>query len=116
MQLVIQVISSRGGSLRNRIAGDDKLADFDLMIVKQKQPGRSPGWMKVRSTLGDRHGAINIEWLASSRMLHCRVITRKSGRPGQIVGDFIAYLRERFRSRIELVNVIPARRKRRTST
>jgi hypothetical protein len=107
LQVLVQVMCTRGTSLREKIANDEH-ADKHLMIVtREKKPGRSKGWMKVHSTEPERAGAINVEWDARTHMLICRVVTRGSGRPNLIVGDFIDYLLARHRSRIQSINVIP---------
>lgn len=108
MQVLIQVVSTKSESLRKRIANDLKLEDFGLEVREQKQMGRSPGWLKIRSTWSDRHGAINIEWIDSAKTLMCRVVTKQKGKPYAIIGDFTAYLLSRFRSRIAAINIIPS--------
>jgi ribosomal protein L16/L10AE len=110
MQVLIQVVSSKGESLRKKIANDRKLQDFDLQVTEQKQMGRSPGWMKLHSLQPDKHGAINIEWIESARTLLCRVVTRQKGKPHEIIGDFISYLLARHRFRIETISIIPCRK------
>ena len=40
-------------------------------------------------------------------MLSCRVVTRKPGRPHEIVGAFVAYLLARHRSQIHAINIYP---------
>ena len=44
MQLIIQVISSQPGSLRNRIVNDNKLKKFGFTVVEKKKVGRPHGW------------------------------------------------------------------------
>lgn len=105
MQTLIEAHCSRGQSLRERIAKDRRLQNFDLAVVKELQPGRAPGWLKVRSTRG-RHGAINIQW-HSIGVLRCRVVNRGAGRPDDITGDFLAYLLASHRKRLRLINVVP---------
>jgi len=107
MQTVIQVYCTRGGSLRERIADDASLNKHLLLVVKELQPGRSPGWMKLRSTETDRHGAINIEWDAGTSILTCRVVTRNRGKPDRIIGDFLEYLLARHRRRVQSVTLAP---------
>jgi hypothetical protein len=107
MQLLVQVICTRGKSLRDGIAKDRQLARDNLEVSEQKRPGRQRGWTKVHSSLPDRHGAINIEWDAKTHVLICRVVTRGKGKPNQIVGDFVDYLLRRHRRRIEAINIIP---------
>lgn len=105
MQTLIDAHCSRRHSLRERIAKDRRLEDFSLVVVKELQPGRAPGWLKLRSTSG-RHGAINIQW-HSIGVLRCRVVNRGAGRPDDIVGDFLAYLLACHRKRLRLINIVP---------
>lgn len=108
MQVLIQVVSTKSESLRKRIANDRKLEDFGLEVKEQKQMGRSPGWLKIKSISADRRGAINIEWIDSAKTLMCRVVTKREGKPHEIIGDFTAYLLGRFRKRIAAINIIPS--------
>jgi hypothetical protein len=108
MQTLVQVICSNGTSLRDRIVNDNAgLGKFELVVQRQYQPGRAQGWAKVRSTRPDRTGVLNIEWDADTRMLICRVVNRGKGRPNRILGDFVDYLFDRCRGRIQAVNIIP---------
>ena len=107
MQILIQTICSKGRSLREAIANDARLERHDLQVVHQKRPGRSRGWAKLRSTLPDRHGAINLEWDADTNVLISRVVTKGKGKPNLIVGDYIDYLLARHSRRIQAINVIP---------
>ena len=107
MQVLVQVICTRGKSLRDTIAKDRRLEDDDLEVIEQKRQGRRHGWTKVHSRLPDRHGAINIEWDADTSILLCRVVTRGRGKPNLIVGDFVDYLLRRHRGRIQAINIIP---------
>ena len=106
MQTVIQVHCSRGQSLRDKIAKDSRLDQHSLYVVKEHQPGRSPGWLKIRSTEPDRRGAINLQWDAAG-VLRCRVVNRGKGKPNLIVGDFLDYLLARHRKRIRVVTLLP---------
>lgn len=107
MQTLVQVVCTRGPSLRESIVKHSKIEDYGLQVTLQKQLGRRHGWAKVHSTEPDRHGALNLEWDADTSILLCRVVTRGKGRPNLIVGDFVDYLLARFRKRIEAINVIP---------
>jgi hypothetical protein len=107
MQTLVQVVCSKGKSLRDVIVNDPKLSEFGLITQKKQQPGRQHGWAKIRSTEPSRHGALNIEWDADTNILLCRVVNRGAGRPSQVLGDFVGYLFERCRRRIEAVNIIP---------
>lgn len=99
MQTIIQVLCKSGNSLRDLIANDPKLEDYDLELIHSKRQHRNPGWAKLRSTTGE-WGAINFEWNSSSRTLTCRVVTRKQKKPFNIIGDFIAYLLARQSNKI----------------
>ena len=45
MQILVQVLCSKGQSLREAIANDTRLESFNLQVVREMQPGRAPGWM-----------------------------------------------------------------------
>lgn len=107
MQLIVQVISSKGQSLRNRIVNDKKLSDFGLYVVKKKKVGRPHGWAKLHSLEENREGAINVEWNGRAKMLLGRVITKGAGKPNRITSDFINYLLARHRSAIVAINIVP---------
>lgn len=103
----------QGRSLREAITSDRRIGRHDLQVLQQKRAGRSHGWAKLKSTLPDRHGAINLEWDANTYVLISRVVTRGKGRPNLIIGDCIDYLLARdylltrHARRIEAINVIP---------
>jgi|SRR5690349_2600517 hypothetical protein len=107
MQTVVQVVCTRGHSLRDAIANDTRLRKHGLEILQEKKPGRSPGWMKVHSTGSNRGGSMNLQWDGATNILTCRVINRGSGRPNLIIGDFVDYLLSKYRRRIKLVTVLP---------
>lgn len=107
MQALVQVICSKGTSLRDSIVNDRRLEEFGLVIYKKQQPGRKHGWAKIHSIEPDRKGALNIEWHSETSLLLCRVVNRGKGRPHRILGDFIGYLFQYFRRRIEAVSIIP---------
>src|SRR5580704_2570282 len=69
MQTLIQIYCHRGPSLRERIAVDKRLPDHLLRVVAQQKPGRSHGWMKIRSTNPGRRGAMNVQWDTDSSAL-----------------------------------------------
>jgi hypothetical protein len=107
MQILIQVVCTRGPSLRDAIAKGAGLGKYFLTVSKQKQSGRSRGWTKVHSTEPDRRGAINLEWDANTSLLLARVIPRGQGKPSLIIGDFVHFLMSRYRRRIQAINIIP---------
>src|SRR5688572_19955481 len=92
VQTLVQVICSRGSSLRDSIVNDPRLSKYGLVISKKHQPGRQHGWAKVHSVEPDRRGALNIEWDGDTNILLCRVVNRGAGRPNLILGDFVDYL------------------------
>jgi hypothetical protein len=105
MQTVVQVVCTRGPSLREAIVKDRRIQRHDLEVAWQKQPGRRHGWAKIHST-GNR-GAMNVAWDANTNILVCRVVTKGGNRPNRIIGDFVDYLLGRFKRRIEAINIIP---------
>jgi hypothetical protein len=106
MQTLIHVYCSQGQSLRERIAKDPQLESYLLYVVNEQKPGRSPGWLKLRSTAADIHGAINLQWDAAG-VLRCRVVNRGTGKPNSIVGDFVGYVLGRHRKRVKMITVVP---------
>jgi hypothetical protein len=102
MQILVQVLCSKGKSLREAIATDGRLERYSLQVTRQMQPGRAPGWLKLHATDTTR-GALNIEWDAQSAVLSARVITRGSRKPSPIVGDFVNYLLSRHSSRVQSI-------------
>lgn len=107
MQTLVQVICSKGKSLRDFIVNDPKIELHDLQVGLQKKPGRSRGWAKIYSTQPDRRGVLNITWNSSVNILLCRVITKGEAKPHLIIGDFVDYLLHRCRRRIETINIVP---------
>ncbi len=102
MQILIQALCSKGESLREAIANDPRLEKHQLLKVREKQAGRAPGWMKLRSATSAA-GVLNIEWHPQSSVLSARVITRGSGMPSRIVGDYINYLLRRHGRRVRTI-------------
>ena len=102
MQILVQVLCSKGRSLRQAIANDQRLSKYGLQVTLEHQPGRAPGWMKVHSADAKR-GALNIEWDAQSAVLSARVVTRGSRRPSPVVGDFVNYVLDRHASRVQAI-------------
>lgn len=107
MPILVQVVCTRGQSMRVAVAKHARLEEHDLKVTEQKRQGRSRGWTKVRSTIPGRHGAINLEWDADTGVLVSRVVTRGKGKPNHIIGDFVDFLLRRFRSRVQTINIIP---------
>jgi hypothetical protein len=87
MQTIVQVVCTKGLSLRDNVARDHRLSKYDLEVVSKKKSGRSPGWTKVRRLKAGAQGALNIQWDGSTAVLTCRVVNREAGRP-KVVGDF----------------------------
>jgi hypothetical protein len=107
MQILIQVVCTRGPSLRDAISKNTRLDRHLLRVSEQKRSGRSHGWTKVHSTEPGRRGAINLEWDANTNLLLARVITRGKGKPSLIIGDFVDLLMSKYRNRIQAINIIP---------
>jgi hypothetical protein len=107
MQTLIQVVCSERKSLREIIAHDEKLKKYKLHIEAMQKPGRSPGWAKIHSADTKVKGAINITWQSRVKILTCRVITKGTGKPAAIIGDFMKYLLGRFARSIESIIVVP---------
>jgi len=109
MQLLVQVVCTRGKSLRESIARHSKISEYGLVVSQQKNPERSNGWTKLHSTRAGRDGAINVQWDANASILLARIVTRGKGDPSLIAGDLVAFLLRRFRRRIHSINVVPPR-------
>ena len=108
MQTLIQLYSTSRTSLREAIANDGRhLRAYALEIVTEQKAGRKPGWLKLRSTVKDRPGAINVEWDANTRALTCRVVNRGGARPHRIIGDLVDYLLFRHRKRMQWMTIAP---------
>jgi hypothetical protein len=107
MQTLVQVVCTRGPSLRELIVKNPRIARYNLSVAWQKQPGRPRGWAKIHSTDPKRRGAMNLVWDANTNILICRVITKGKNRPNLIIGDFVEYLLGRFKRRIEAINILP---------
>jgi hypothetical protein len=107
MQILIEVISTGKESLRQAIANDDYLGMYNFAVTEHKRQHRENGWAKIKSTLQDRGGVINIHWDSNLAILFCRVLTRGDTEPNLIIGDFIDYLLARYRSKIQAINILP---------
>ena len=107
MQIVIQVVCTRGVSLREKIANDKALGKHLLQVTEEKRTDRARGWAKIHSTERDRRSAINVQWLAATNILLARVVTRSGNKPNRIIGDFVDYLIARHKSRIQAISIIP---------
>jgi hypothetical protein len=105
MQTLIQAYCRRGPSLRERIARDRRLSRFDLEVIKEKQPGRSPGWLKLRSRNERIPGVANVEWDKGLKLLTCRVVTKLGNPPDRLVGDLVSYLIRGHGTRVESITV-----------
>jgi len=110
MQTLVEIYCTRGTSLREAIANDKRLSKHGLEVLKEHQPGRAPGWAKLRGSNPGSQGTVNVEWDASSQVLRCRVVNRGRGKPHNIVGDLVEYLLARHRSRIMSVLIVPQKR------
>lgn len=105
MQTFIQVVCTKGRSARDAIANDSRIEDSHLKILKERKPGRKPGWTKVKSTMPDRRGTVNIQWNPSTSILMCRVINKGAGKPNLLVGDFVDYLLGRHKKRVRHITI-----------
>ena len=105
MQLLIQVVCTRGKSLRDAIARHPKIEEHGLIVSRQLKQARFPGWTKLHSVLEHRDGAINVQWNPHAALLVARIVTRGKGDPGLIAGDFIGFLLRRFKRRVHSINV-----------
>lgn len=104
MQVQLQAFSRRPGSLRQIIVNDLARAEHETLYVQEhKNPERKPGWAKIRGR--GMPGAINLNWIASSRMLTARVIVKRGNKPYQLLGTFLEYLTERHGRRISSINI-----------
>ena len=107
MQTTIQVVCTKGKSLRDIIEHDDDLADDDFRVVTHRRQGRNPGWAVIESTYRGRQGTIRLEWIGSAHILVCRVVSKGSGTPNLVVGDFVDYLLRRHRERLMFITILP---------
>jgi hypothetical protein len=107
MQTLIQVVCSERKSLRDVIAHDERLKKYKFYVEAKQKPGRSPGWAKIHSKDAKVRGAINITWQSRVNILNCRVITKGTGKPANIIGDFTKYLLARFSKKIQSVIIVP---------
>ena len=48
-----------------------------------------------------------MEWPQVTKMLICRVVTKGSGRPNLIIGDFVDYLLACHRTKIVIISIFP---------
>ena len=60
MQILIQVLCTKGRSIRQAIADDPRIDRYGLQVTKEAQPGRAPGWLKLHAE--EMRGALNVEW------------------------------------------------------
>ena len=107
MQCVLVIVCTRGESLRDKIATDRRIGNFQLEVTEQKRTRRHMGWSKVHSTQPGVPGAINVQWDAHASLLVCRVITRGAREPHQIIGAFTQYLLATYYGRICAINIYP---------
>lgn len=105
MQTLIQVVCTKGKSVRDAIANDPRLERNGLKLIKERQPGRSPGWTKIKGVQANRRGSMNIQWNGSTSILVCRVVNRGAGKPNLLVGDFIDFLLARHHRRVRHITI-----------
>jgi|GEM_PF-755344 len=103
MQTVIQIVSSKTDSLRERIVNDADLGEYGLRVEKEKKKGRTHGWAKLS---GDgAQGALNLQWLAAPRALLGRIVTKGDSCPAQLAGAFLCYVLARYRDEIRAIHI-----------
>jgi hypothetical protein len=107
MQSVIHVTCYGGGSLREAIINDKRLAKYNLVVLKHKMSGRNPGWAKLHSTDPEVRGAINLEWDPATKTLMARIVTKGTGTSDRITGDLVAYLMRCQRRKIRSILLLP---------
>lgn len=109
MQIQLQAFARRGRggtpqSLRRLVAQDlDRGKHAPLYVDEFKDTERSPGWAKLKAK--GVHGAINLEWDGSQRMLTARAIAKMGHRPHRLMALFVAYLLARHGTRLHSVNI-----------
>lgn len=104
MQIQLQAFGRKAVSLRRLITEDLCAKEHEVLYVEAfKNPERATGWAKIKGQ--GLPGAINIRWEASSRMLTARAIARQGNSPHQLLGAFMAYIVDRFGSRISSINI-----------
>jgi hypothetical protein len=104
MQIQLQAFGRKTVSLRKLITDDLSSHEHELLYVEAfKNPERASGWAKIKGY--GLAGAINIKWEVSSRMLTARAIAKQGNSPHQLLGAFMAYIVERFGSRISSINI-----------
>lgn len=104
MQTVIQVISSRSESLRDRIVNDPGLGRCQLSLVQEKKKGRNRGWAKITGSR-NAQGALNLEWQPSARILLGRIVTRGGSCPALLAACYVHYLLSRYRDEIVSIQI-----------
>jgi len=92
-------------SLRDEIVNDRRLNNY-FWIVKKQEPGRAPGWARLRSINKDSKGTIQLKWDAKTKMLLCSIVNKANGRPADIVGELISYLLSNFQKKIRVINIL----------
>ena len=107
MQTLLQVVCTKGKSLRDSIVNDRKLSEDKFKIQKKRKRGRQHGWAKIHSIADGRRGALNLRWASDTHIMECRVVNRGAGRPHLILGDFIDYLFRHHCKRIKAVMILP---------
>jgi len=107
MQTLLQVVCTKGKSLRDSIVNDAGLSKDGFQIQKKRKRGRPHGWAKIHSIQVERRGALNLRWASDTNIMECRVVNRGAGRPHLILGDSIDYLFRRHCKRIKAVMILP---------
>lgn len=109
MQTIVQIICTKGTSLRDSIIKDSKLENYKFKIETKITKKRSPGWTSLSSIDSEHQGSIKIQWDPTTNFLLCRIVNKGSGKPAQITGALISYLLGRYSKRIESISILTAR-------
>jgi hypothetical protein len=104
--IVVHCNSNMRRSLREAIASDPRLEDYELRVDRQLKAGRNPGWAKLRAIDGGP-GAVNLEWDGNTRTLTARVVSRSREGPSFTIGLFVEYLLARHGRRIRTITLLP---------
>lgn len=104
MRTTVLVFGKSRESLRKRILTDlTEGRKKEFQVLQGKQPGRSPGWAKIRREKGV--GTINFRWDGEERLLTCWAVTKGKNRPASVVADFIRYILQRHGTQIATILV-----------
>jgi len=89
--------------LRERIVNDTEVRAYGLWVDAEKKKGRRNGWAKVYCS--GAQGALNLQWLASTRALLGRIVTKGDSCPALLAGTFLSYVLGRYREDIAAIHI-----------